>query len=173
VALSEDVLAPEHLREDHDLSQFSTGLHASLDQWLALRARRAEGQSARTYVACLAQRPKRVIGYYCIQAAMEQRLALPTAKLRQGLPDQVPLLLIGRLGVDQAHQGRGIGSALLVDAVRRCVAASDIAGARGIVAHAIDEAAAAFYRRHGFVDGALGAGTMLLPMETGRLLTQG
>ena len=72
------------------------------------------------------------------------------------MPEQVPLLLIGRLAVDAQYRGQGIGSALLADSLRRCLAASEIAGARAVIAHAIDDAAARFYERHGFIRSPLG-----------------
>jgi GNAT superfamily N-acetyltransferase len=152
------------------VSRFSTGAHLSLDLWLQERALRIEGLSARTYVVCPAAEPDRVVAYFSISAAVEQRNALPSAKIRRGMPDKVPLLLIGRLAVDAQWQGRGVGSALLADALRRCLAASQIAGVRGIVAHAIDEAAAAFYERHGFTCSPMGERVMLMPIETVRLL---
>lgn len=162
--------APEPLAAKHDVSRFTNGVHPSLDQWLRERARGSEGLSARTYVVCPTSVPDRVIGYFSISTAVEQRDALPSAKLRRGMPEQVPLLLIGRLAVDAEWRGRGVGSALLVDAVRRCLAASEIAGARGVVAHAIDDAAVGFYDRHGFVRSPLGERVMLLPIETVRSL---
>ena len=60
------------------------------------------------------------------------------------------------------------GTELLSDALRRCLAASEIAGARGVVAHAIDDDAIGFYQRHGFVLSPLGDRVMLLPIETVR-----
>lgn len=57
--------------------------------------------------------------------------------------------------------------------MRRCLAASEIAGARGIVAHAIDDDAIGFYRRHGFLPSPLGERVMLLPIETARALRGG
>ena len=60
------------------------------------------------------------------------------------------------------------GTELLSDALRRCLAASEIAGARGVVAHAIDDDAVGFYQRHGFVLSPLGDRVMLLPIETVR-----
>jgi GNAT superfamily N-acetyltransferase len=116
------------------------------------------------------RRSKPGCGLLLHSAAVEQRAALPTAKLRRGLPDQVPLLLIGRLAVDAPWHGRGVGSALLVDALRRCLAASEVVGVRGVVAHAVDEAAVGFYERHGFVRCPLGERVMLLPIETVRSL---
>ena len=160
--------APEPLNAAHDCSAFSNGLHPTLDTWLRERARASEGLSARTYVVCPSDAPGRVVGYFSISTALEQRQALPSAKPRRGMPDAVPLLLIGRLAVDAAWRGRGLGSALLADALRRCLAASEIAGVRGVVAHAIDEDAARFYEAHGFVRSPLGERVMLMPIETVR-----
>lgn len=162
--------APEPLASRHDVSRFSNGVHPSLDAWLRERARASEGLSARTYVVCTKDEPNRVVGYFSISAALEQRNALPSAKLRRGMPEQVPLLLIGRLAVDREWRGYGLGSALLADGLRRCLAASEIAGARGVVAHAIDDAALAFYEQHGFIRSALGDRVMLMPIETVRFL---
>ena len=162
--------APEPLASRHDVSHFSNGVHPVLDQWLRERALVSEGLSARTYVVCPREEPDRVAGYFSIAAAVEQRNARPSAKLRRGMPERVPLLLIGRLAVDAAWRGRGVGSALLGDALRRCLAASEIAGARGVIAHAIDETAVGFYERHGFIRSPLGERVMLMPIETVRSL---
>lgn len=164
------VLPPERLTAGHDLSVFDNGKHPSLDDWLRHRALASEGLSARTYVICDAGAPERVVGSYAISTAMEQRAALPGAKLRRGMPDQVPLLLIGRLAVDRRFQGQGLGTELLADALRRCLAAADIAGARAVIAHAIDDDAVAFYRLHGFLPSPLGPRVMLMPIETVRSL---
>ena len=161
--------APEPLAPRHDISRFLNGVHPSLDQWLRERARSSERLSARTYVLCTTDEPDRVAGYFSISAAIEQRTALPSAKLRRGMPEHVSLLLIGRLAVAAEYKGRGLGSALLVDALQR-LAASEIAGVRGIVAHAIDDAAVGFYERHGFIRCPLGERVMLMPIETVRSL---
>lgn len=167
---SGSVRPPERLNVRHDLSAFQNGRHPLLDDWLKRRALTSEGLSARTYVICETEMPLKVIGYYAISTAMEQRTALPSAKLRQGTPDQVPLLLIGRLAVDRSWHGRGLGSALLADALRRCLAASEIAGVRAVVVHAIDDAAVAFYRRHDFIPSPLGARALVMPIERVRAI---
>jgi GNAT superfamily N-acetyltransferase len=164
------VRPPERLNNRHDVSAFDNGKHPSLDDWLRNRALTSEGLSARTYVVCDVTAPARVVGYYAISTAMEQRVALPSARLRRAMLEQVPLLLIGRLAVDRAFQGIGLGSELLSDALRRCLSAAEIAGARAVVAHAIDEDAMRFYQRHGFILSPLGERVMLLPMETVRAL---
>jgi GNAT superfamily N-acetyltransferase len=133
------VRQPERLQAHHDLSNFRNGKHSSLDDWLQSRALASEGLSARTYVMCADDTTNRVLGYYAISTAMAQRIALPNAKLRRGVPEQVPLLLIGRLAIDETCRGRGLGTDLLRDALQRCIAAADIVGARGVIAHAIDD----------------------------------
>lgn len=164
------VTAPERLAAQHEVNDFTNGVHESLDAWLHDRALASEGNSARTYVVCDAANRQRVVGYYTITTAMEQRVALPSAKLRRGMPEQVPLLLVARLAVDAGFQGIGLGADLLADALRRCAAASEIVGARAVVVHAIDEKAAAFYARHGFIASPLGELVLLLPMESVRPL---
>jgi GNAT superfamily N-acetyltransferase len=166
------VQPPERLTARHDLSAFQNGKHPSLDDWLRNRALASEGLSARTYVVCDAAALGRVAGYYAISTAMEQRVALPSARLRRAMPEQVPLLLIGRLAVDRTFQGFGLGTELLSDALRRCLSVAEIAGVRGVIAHAIDDEAVRFYQRHGFVLSPLGERVMLLPIEAVQALFQ-
>jgi GNAT superfamily N-acetyltransferase len=67
------------------------------------------------------------------------------------MPDPIPTIVLGRLAVDKACHGRGIGTALLRDAVLRIVQAAEIAGIRAILVHAISEEAKRFYEKYGFV----------------------
>lgn len=164
------ILPPERLTAAHDVSGFSTGKHPTLDEWLRNRALASEGLSARTYVIGEDSAPLRVVGYYAISTAMEERVALPNARLRRGMPEQVPLLLISRLALHASVQGRGVGTALLADALRRCLAASEIVGARAVVAQAIDDDALTFYRRNGFLSSPLGERVVVMPIETVRML---
>ena len=168
MATAPAILPPERLTAAHDLSSFANGKHPALDFWLKQRALKSEGLSARTYVICRGEEPLRVVGYYAISTALEERHALPGAKLRRGMPDKVPLLLLGRLALDASIQGFGFGADLLADAVRRCCTVAEIAGARAIVAHAIDDEAAKFYAHHGFVFSPLDERVMMLPIEAAR-----
>jgi predicted N-acetyltransferase YhbS len=85
------------------------------------------------------------------------------------MPDPTPLILLGRLAVDEKHQGKGLGSDLITDTLARCVAAAQIIGARGVITHALDDEAAAFYRRHGFLHAPIGR-VLVLPMEAAKQL---
>jgi GNAT superfamily N-acetyltransferase len=72
-------------------------------------------------------------------------------KLVKGLGKyDIPIMLLARLAVDRREQGRGLGKALLKDAILRTMQAAEIAGLKVLLVHAKDEAAAEFYRKHGF-----------------------
>jgi GNAT superfamily N-acetyltransferase len=60
-------------------------------------------------------------------------------------------MLLARLAVDSAWQKRGVGRALLVDAVVRTALAADIAGIRALAVHAKDEEARRYYERYDFI----------------------
>jgi GNAT superfamily N-acetyltransferase len=154
--------APEPLTRQHDVGDFNCGT-APLDFWLKDRARSSEGSSARTYVLC---EREAVVGYYCLSAGAVARQALPTARLRKNAPDQIPLIVLGRLAIDRRYQGRGLGSALLQDAIRRCLHAGETIGIMGILVQAIDDQATQFYRKYGFMECPLGVRTLLLPTKT-------
>jgi len=76
----------------------------------------------------------------------------------------------GRLAIDRVFQGTSLETERLSDALQRCLAASEIAGARGVVAHAIDDDAIRFYARRGFLLSPLGERVMLMPIEVARAL---
>ena len=78
--------------------------------------------------------------------------------------------MISRLAVDHRYHGMGLGTDLLADALKRCLAVSEVAGVRAVVTHAVDEAAMALYQRHGFVASPLGERAMMMPVETVRAL---
>jgi predicted N-acetyltransferase YhbS len=92
-----------------------------------------------------------VVGYFGLTMGSVQRVDAP-AKLVRGLP-QYPIgtVLLARLAIDRSVQGEGLGSRLLAHALRKAVAAGEAAAARLVVVDAIDDGAAAFYARHGFV----------------------
>lgn len=138
--------APVPLEDGHELGAFDSGT-PSLDDWLRRRARGNQASGAsRTYVAAEAGR---VVGYYCLASGA---IDLPEAPggLRRNMPDPIPMVILGRLAVDRTWQGRGLGVALLHDAVLRTQKAAEILGIRGVLVHAISLEARAFYEKYGF-----------------------
>jgi ribosomal protein S18 acetylase RimI-like enzyme len=138
----------ERLDAHHDVTTFNSG-NEDLDTWLqrhALAAQRMD--SARTFVAT---RSGRVIGYFSLTMGSVLRADAP-AKLIRGMPAYpVGMVLLARLAVDQSQQGKGVGAMLLAEALRKAVAAGEVAAARLIVVDAVDDSAAAFYQGYGFI----------------------
>ena len=94
--------------------------------------------------------PQRIAGYYTLASASVALNELPEST-RKKLPryPSVPVVRMGRLAVDQAFKGQGLGGALLADALERA-ARSEIA-AYALIVDAKDDTAAAFYLHHGFI----------------------
>jgi predicted N-acetyltransferase YhbS len=93
---------------------------------------------------------------------------LPKATLRRNAPDEVPVIVLGRLAVDMNFASRGLGTALLQDAFLRSLRAAEAVGVRAILVHAIDDKACAFYRRFGFLAFPTNPLTLVLPLETAK-----
>jgi predicted N-acetyltransferase YhbS len=127
------------------------------------QARASEGRSARTYVVAAG---RRVIGYYCLAAGSVTRADLPRASLRRNQPEQVPVIVLGRLAVDVDFAGCGIGKGLLKDALARSLSAAAGIGVRGILVHAIDHQAAGFYLKFQFLPFPTNELTLVLPLDT-------
>lgn len=158
---SDTPIAPEPLAAGHDLDAFACGT-APLDEWLKRRARRNEADGASRTIVCCAGR--RVVGYYSLAAGSVLQEAA-TGKVRRNMPDPVPVVLLGRLAVDKAWQGKGIGADLLLDAVLRVVAAAETVGVRAILVHAISEEAKTFYEKHGFRASPVEPMTLMITIE--------
>lgn len=142
-----EIRPPEKLSAKHDVSGFESG-EPVLDEWLRRRALKNEASGAsRTYVVCA---DKTVVGYYTL-AVGAVALVEATGRVRRNMPDPLPVMVLGRLAVDQEHQRRGIGTGLLRDAILRTVQAAEIAGIRAILVHALSESAKHFYEDWGFV----------------------
>jgi GNAT superfamily N-acetyltransferase len=157
----EDISAPKPLRPGHDLGAFDSGVLA-LDEWLRRHAmRNQETGASRTYVI---RRKDRVVGYYAL-AAGAVALAEASGKLRRNMPDPVPVMVLGRLAVDRELQGRGVGSALLRDAILRTMQAADIAGITAVLVHAISDDAKRFYERCGFQPSPVDPMTLMITLR--------
>ena len=153
--------APILLAADYQLDDFICGVD-SLDDWLKRRAHPNQVNGAsRTYVVT---EGKRVVGYYCLASGALELSDTPTS-IRRNMPDPVPVAILGRLAVDKSSQGRGLGAALLQDAVVRTAQAGGILGIRGLVVHALSIEAKAFYEHHGFVASPAQPMTLILSLK--------
>lgn len=138
--------APEPLTANHATDVFDCGV-GSLDHWLRQRALKNQLTGAsRTFVACDGNR---VLAYYAL-ASSAVAAEVATGRLRRNMPDPIPVVVLGRLAIDQSAHGRGIGRALVRDACLRVIAAADVIGIRGMLVHALSPQARAFYEHVGF-----------------------
>jgi GNAT superfamily N-acetyltransferase len=154
--------SPVLLADAHELADFDCGV-PDLDEWLRRRARANQASGAsRSYVVADAAR---VVGFYCLASGAIAMTDAPTA-LRRNMPDPIPVTVLRRLAIDRSHQGRGLGVALLQDAVMRTMQAAEIVGTRGIVVHAISDSARAFYDRYGFVASPTNPMTLILSLKS-------
>ncbi len=152
-------LAP--LNAEHDRSTFNSGSEP-LDRYLREQVTQDFRRRVAACFVALAD-GQRIAGYYTLASASLLLADLP-ASTGKKLPryPTVPAVRIGRLAVNQAFQGQGLGSALLADALDR--AASAEIAAYALMVDAKDEAAAAFYRHHGFIALPDAALTLFLPL---------
>ncbi len=154
--------APVPLTADHDLSDFDCG-EAVLNEWLRRHALRNESRFSRTYVVCDGNR---VVAYFCISAGSVERAAAP-GKVRRNATTMIPVSVIGRLAVSRDRAGRGVGAAMLSDALRRIAVASKSIGVGAVLVHAKDDQAKRFYLASAeFIEYPVDSRTLFLPIET-------
>lgn len=132
----------------HDCSAFTSG-SMPLDRYLREQATQdMRRRVAACFVALTDE--SRIAAYYTLASASMLLVDLPAATAKK-LPryPTVPAVRMGRLAIDEAFQGRGLGAALLADALERAMR-SEIAS-HALLVDAKDDDAAAFYRHHGFI----------------------
>lgn len=155
-------LAP--LGPEHDRTSFCCGEEA-LDRYLKTQAT----QDIRRHLANCFVAVETVSGvvaaYYTLSAASVRLADLPPDEIKR-LPryPTVPAVRVGRLAVDRRFQQRGLGSGLLIDALRRTLGAAPAAYA--IVVEAKNDKAAAFYSHHGFLPIIDQPRTLFLPIRS-------
>jgi GNAT superfamily N-acetyltransferase len=136
----------EALEAKHEVADFDCGSDAQTT-WLRRHARQSHaGGMSRVFVVRRLSDDK-VVGYYALttgsvlQADASRRLTAGAGG------DDIPVVILTRLGIDVSEQGRGLGRALVVDAFRRIDRVADDVGIRALLIHAEDTDARAFYRR--------------------------
>jgi GNAT superfamily N-acetyltransferase len=138
----------EKLRRDHVLDAFDCG-QPDLNHWLIKHALQNQGSNAaQTYVGVI---DGAVAGYYSLAVGQVEFADAPE-RLTKGLARHpVPIMLLARLAVHLAWQKKGVGRALLKDAVLRTLQAADLAGIRALAVHSKDDAARRYYEQFDFV----------------------
>jgi len=138
----------EKLCPQHKIEGFDCG-REELDRYLLRYAwQNQQAGAAQTYVGLV---DDAVVGYHTLAVGQVAHEEAPE-RLTKGLARHpVPIMLLARFAVDRRWQGQGVGQALLKDAMLRTLRAADIAGIRGFVVHAKDEAARNFDLKFDFI----------------------
>jgi len=138
----------EKLTRYHDLGALDCGNDA-LNIWLRRFAwTNVQNDAARVYVA--QRRDRIVVGYHALAAGSVSRAEVPERIARGLAGHPIGAVVLGRLAVDRAHQGLGLGTSLLQDALLRSEQAAETVGIRAVLVQAIDTSARSFYLRFGF-----------------------
>jgi GNAT superfamily N-acetyltransferase len=116
--------------------------------------------ASRTFVVC---QGVRAIAYYAL-ASGAVAVSAATGRVRRNAPDPIPLVVLGRLAIDERYQRRGLGRALFRDAALRVVNAADTIGIRGILVHTLSAEAKACYLALGFEPSPLEPMTLMVTL---------
>ena len=138
---------PHRISKDDIVENFNCG-EISLDHWLKKRALKNDlGDASRTYVVCC---DNAVIAYYSLHLGCIQH-SEAVRKIKRNMPDPIPAIVLGRLAVDELHQGKGLAKALIKDMFLRAIQVSDLAGTKAVLVKALNDKVKAFYQSFGFV----------------------
>jgi GNAT superfamily N-acetyltransferase len=136
----------EAISKSHLTGEFDCGSEAQTS-WLRRHALQADLTDSTKVRVVTRRGEQRALGYYALSAGSVE-LADAPERVRKGMPRYpIPVIILTRLGVDQSEQGKGLGRALVKDAMLRAEAASHSIGARALLIHCETQDAKDFYRR--------------------------
>ena len=154
---------PESLTPEHDIAEFCCQ-DPGLNEWLKKKALKNHSTGiSRVYVVC-AGNTNRVIAYYCLSSGSVHRNTVP-GTFRRNAPESVPVIVLGRLAVDVSWVGKGLGAALLKDAIYRTQNIAVQVGVRALLVHALNDEVRDFYTRFGFEPSIVNVLTLLFPIR--------
>lgn len=156
---------------DHDRAGFTCG-EPALERYFQTQVTQDARRRVSNCFVAVESATGQLAGFYTLAAASIPLTDLP-ADVTKRLPryPSVPAARIGRLAVDDRFKKRGLGSALLADAARRCMQSPPAVFA--IVVDAKNDAAVAFYERHGFARFVSQERTLFLPLATAQTVLLG
>lgn len=142
-----ELSAPQILNTSHDLSCFDCG-EASINSYLWEKALKAQqGKHAVVYVTCF-KGSKTVAGFYTLSNGSVARAHGVPARLRRNAPEDLPVIILGRMGVTRQAAGQGVATDLLQDAIERSLVASEMVGCVAMIVHPLTERLEQFYARY-------------------------
>lgn len=109
----------------------------------------------------------KVIGYYGLSEGAICHESAPKP-MRRNMPNPLPILLLGRLAIHKNYHNKGLGSALLRDAMLRAVSVAHDAWISAILVHALSDEAKKFYLSRGFIESPIQSMTLMMTLATVR-----
>lgn len=132
------------LGAEHEVDGFECR-SAEQTEWLRRHARQSSSTGTTRVLVVTPAGSSVVVAYYAwTMGSISLADAPPRARKGAGRYPQ-PVALLARLGVDIAHEGRGLGAGLLQDVIARTLAVGEEIGCRGLLVHAETTRARDFY----------------------------
>ena len=156
------------LRDQPGRDAFDCG-NTDLNRFLGEYARQQRDRRLSLTMVAEESESRRIVGYYTLSSTLVVKSDLPPA-IGKRLTHEVPATLLGRLAVDRESQGSGLGSALLIHALRQAAQAAELVVSHVVVVDAIDSAAVGYYQHFGFSGFAPTSRRLFLPMDTAAAL---
>jgi len=156
----------------HKRGNFCCGID-SLDNYIHKQASQDLTRKIATVFVLIDSPHTEVIAYYTLSAYKVEITELDNS-LAKRLPRYplFPATLLGRLAVDRHYRGQHLGELMLIDALKKALAATRTVASLAIISEAIDETAANFYRKYGFQEFKQNPRKLYLPMKSIRELCQ-
>lgn len=145
-------LTIEKLNKNHSKSDFDCD-NELLNNYIRMQAKQDVNRDLSACYVLTDINDKKVLGYYTLSGNSIDRNEFPTELVQKMPPSYInlPTILLGRLAVDKNAKGKGFGSILLMDALKRCVDISNSLGVLAVIVDPIDEIAISFYEKYGFI----------------------
>ncbi len=142
----------EKLNKNHKKSSFDCG-NELLNNYIQKQAKQDVNRDLSACYVLNDINDKRVLGYYTLSGNSIDRNEFPTHLIQKMPPsyNNLPTILLGRLAIDKAAKGKGLGSILLMDALKKCVDISESLGVLAVIVDPYDDSAISFYKKYGFI----------------------
>lgn len=153
------------LNKTHDTKVFDCG-NEELNHWFQqIAMQHQKNGMSKTFVYPSERDANKVAGFFSLALrGLVPKETLPS-EMQRRLPLQIPGFTLARLAVDKAHQGQGLGSYLLLEAMERAQRAAENVGGFALFVDAKD-GVASFYEKYGFKALPYDPETLVLPIAS-------
>jgi len=152
---------PEKLTKTHKIKQFDCGTE-ELNAYLKKYAHQNQEKNiSNTFVVT---KSDAVVGYYTLTFGAVRKENLPP---KGNLPNYpIPVMILARLAVAESEKSKGLGKALLKNAILKTLQASEIAGIKAIMVKSKNSVSKSFYQKYSFLESPIDEYTLFLPIES-------